>query len=472
MSKTLVTGILWSVLEVIIKRVLDLIVKLVLARILFPEDFGVVGMATVFISFIQVLNEAGMGAALIQKKESEFSSEHLNTVFWTNLIWSIFLYIIIFLASPYIADFYNTEILVKVIPILSLTILFSAFNVVHKSQLMRDLKFKKLAFVNNISTLIAGIVALVLAYLDFGIWALILNTILISLISVPLFYYQTKWKPKSKFEYKYLKEILSFGIFTTFTQIIINVVSNADYLLIGKFVTPAAVGVYSLAYMMTSLVKAQVTSMLNRVMFPFYSKIQDDISLLSKYYLQTVKYYAIILFPIMVFIIVLGEEIINIFYGQKWIATVLPMKILAIGMMISVLTNGYNLLFRSIGNAKIELKVQIITSLLIYLPCITIGIYLNGYIGVAWGVVVSTLINFIIAQILLDKHFNLRFKDLYKNILPVFIASFVSLGLGYFLKFLEVHSILIAFLLILIYLIIYFIFYKNEVQMIRKKLKK
>lgn len=473
-GNNLLSGIFWSVVEVVIKRVLDLIIKLILARLLFPEDFGIIGMATVFISFIQVLNEAGMGAALIQKKEEDLTPTHLNTVFWANLVWSIFLYTVILLfVTPFIVKFYNQPILGKIVPILSLSLLTSALNVVHKAQLMKELSFKKIAFVNNISTLIAGIAALIFAYLGVGIWALVINTVLAYFVSVPLFFYQTRWLPKFEFQGLYLKEILSFGVFTTITQLIINVVSNADYLLIGKYVSASAVGFYSLAFMMTSLVKGQVTSMLNRVMYPFYSKIQDNIELLKSYYIRLIKYYAIILYPIMLMLIVFGNDIIILLYGDKWHDVVLPMRILALTMLISVLTNGYNLLFRSIGKPKLEMQIQMILSIIVYLPCIVVGLYFNGYIGIAWGTVVSTAINFLIAQILLKKHFSLSVIELYKSLYPIFLTSMLAGGISYILLiYSSINTFVIILIFALIYLIMYVLTLKEEVKFIKSKILK
>lgn len=473
MSSKLFSGIIWSVIEVAIKRVLDLIVKLVLARLLFPEDFGVIGMATVFISFIQVLNEAGMGAALIQKKEVDITPVHYSTVFWSNLVWSAFLYLMIFFfITPFMAKFYKEPILNKIVPVLSLSLFAAALNVVHRAQLMKALDFKKIAFVNNFSTLIAGIAALIAAFLGAGVWALVINTVLMYLVTVPLFFIQTRWSPSFKFNSLYLKDILSFGIFTTITLLITNVVNNADYLLIGKYVSVAAVGVYSLAFMMTSLVKGQITSMLNRVMFPFYSRIQDDIVLMKSYYVRLIKYYAIILYPIMLSLILFGDKIVELFFGTKWFDAVLPMKILAVGMLISVLTNGYNLLFRSIGKPKLEMKIQILVSVFIYLPSIILGLYLNGYIGVAWGSVVSTILNLFIVQALMKKHFDLSLFALYKALLPIFVTSIVAGAIGYFLLLFQVNTYISFGVFVIVFLTIYAFILKNEIDFLKHKVLK
>src|SRR5690606_7991214 len=192
-----------------------------------------------------------------------------------------------------------------------------------------------------------------------------------------------------------------------------------------------------------------------RVMFPFYSKIQDDIELLKSYYVRLVKYYAIILYPLMLILILFGEEIIRLFYGEKWIDTALPMKILAFGMLISVLTNGYNLLFRTIGKPKIEMQIQMVLSIVIYLPCIIIGLYFYGYIGVAWGTVVSTTINFFIAQFLLIKHFNLSFITLYKSLYPIFLASLLAGVSSYLLLKFNINIYFVLTLFFILFILIY-----------------
>lgn len=238
---------LWSVIEVVVKRAMDFIVKLILARLLFPEDFGVIGMATVFTSFIQVLNDAGMGMAIIQKKQ--LTNKHLNTVFWTNVVWSLFLYLLLsFVVAPIAASFYEQPILVKVIPFLSLSILTRALNTVHLAQLRRDMAFKKIAFANNISSLVAGAIAVIMAFLDCSIWALVANDVVAYVITVPLFYNATKWLPSFQWDKTIFKEVLSFGVFITGTRVITNLASNADYLLIGKWVGASAVGAYTLAF--------------------------------------------------------------------------------------------------------------------------------------------------------------------------------------------------------------------------------
>ena len=384
-NKLLKRGLLWSTIEVVVKRVFDFFVKLVLARLLFPEEFGIVGMATVFTSFIQVLSEMGVGSALIQRKKEDIKDIHFQTVFWTSLVWSIFMYILVILVvNPFVSEFYKEPLLLQIVPILSLPILFSSVNIINKSQLMRALDFKKLAFVNNISSIIAGFGAIILAFNSFGIWALVFNVVFPFLVAMPLFFLATRWKPKFEWDKTAFKQIFGFGVFTFGTTIILNISANIDYLIIGKLVNAAALGAYTLAFMLTGLVSSQVTSMLNRVMFPFYSSIQSDITKVKGYYLKVVGYYAVLIYPIMLALIVLAGPIISVFFGDKWVDTKIPLRILAVAVLINVLTSSYNLLFRSIGKPRLEMKILFFILIFATLPAVIIGGYYYGIRGVAY----------------------------------------------------------------------------------------
>lgn len=468
MSSKLKSGLFWSIIEVVIKRASDFIVKLILARLLFPEDFGVIGMATVFTSFIQVLNDAGMGMAIIQKKD--ITEKDLNTVFWTNVVWSLFLYLLLsFVVAPIAASFYEQPILTKIIPVLSLSILTRALNTVHMAQLKREMSFKKIAFANNTSSLIAGTLAIILAFSDFGVWALVANDVIAYIITVPLFYNATKWLPSLQWDKATFKGILSFGVFTTGTRVITNLAGNADYLLIGKWVGSSAVGAYTLAFMMTNLVRSQITMMLDRVMYPFYSSIQDDLEKLKSYYLKIVEYYVMLLYPIMLTLFLFSQILVPLFFGNKWDDTIIPLKLLSLAIMINILTSGYNLLFRSIGKPKYEFKIQQITSLLIYLPCLSVGTYFYGIIGAAAGVLTSALVTFFVNQYILKKHFQIEIKHLFKQMYKVI---YLCVGLSIFvfsLRYFKVNEYIIICIYILLLGTAYIALFKSKLLKILRK---
>lgn len=468
------SGLLWSVIEVLIKRVLDLLVRLVLARLLFPADFGVVGMATVFYAFMQAVNEAGMGMALIQRKEEELTESHYHTAFWSNFIWSIILYVLFaFAVGPFAAYFYKEPILTKIMPILGLSFLFSSLNTVHKAQLVKEMKFKKIAFINNLSSTIAGIVSVGLAYLDFGVWALVIYNVLGVAISAPLYFQATKWLPKFNWNKQAFQDIFGFGVYTTGTKIVSSISANVDYLIIGKLVSASALGAYSLAYMLTNMVKTQIESMLNRVLFPFYSSIQHDLEKIKEYYLKIIKYYAAMIYPLMVALILIPKSIIYTFFGEKWSETILPTQILAVAVVINVICSGYNLLFRSIGKPRLEMNLQFFLSLVIYVPAILIGVYFNGIVGVSYSILISTIIRVIIIQIIIYRFFGIRVIEILNAIKEPGFAFLLSMVLGYiYLYFAPENNYLTIGVITCIIIISNLFFMKREIRILKDRFLK
>lgn len=456
-----------------IKRLFDLLVKLVLARILFPEEFGIVGMAAVFTSFVQVISEMGIGSALIQRKKEQLNDLHFQTAFWFSLLWGTFLYGIIIFLSPLVSEFYNEPVLQKVVPILGLPILVSSVNTINKAQLMRELNFKKLAIINNVSSILAGIGAIVLAFNDFGIWALVFNVVVPFFVAVPLLFMATQWKPKLVWEKKAFFEIFGFGIFTFGTAIILNISANVDYLVIGKLISAASLGAYTLAFMLTSMVSSQITSMVNRVMFPFYSAIQSDLEKVKIYYLRVVKYYAVIIYPIMLSLIVLGGPILSIFFGAKWVEAKVPMRILAVAVLINVLTSSYNLLFRSIGKPRLEMKILLSILIFATIPAIVFGANFYGIRGVAYGILFSSVVNLLVVLVLLKKHFQINWRNISYAVTPAVIAFIITFAIiSSLYLYTSMHAILIIALLFVIYFTICAFFFKEELQKLKSILKR
>src|SRR5690606_6899791 len=210
-KKQIISGVFWSSVQLGINQLFSFIVRLVLAKILFPEEFGVVGMATVFIGLVQVLNDLGIGAAIVQKKEESLRETHFHTSFWTGVIWSVFLYIVIcLLVAPIASSFYNEPILKSLIPFLSLGILSSPVNLVHKAQLIKAMDFKKMAFIENISNLVSGVIAIVLAFMGAGVWSLAFNSVATIIVAMPLYFNATKWKPRFIWEKSAFKDVFGF----------------------------------------------------------------------------------------------------------------------------------------------------------------------------------------------------------------------------------------------------------------------
>lgn len=461
-----VTGVFWNVVQLVINRSFDFAIKLILARLLFPDQFGIVGMATVFTSFVQVFNDIGIGAALVQRKEEQLKEVHYHTSFWTGVIWSVAIYLIIlFIVAPMAATFYKEPILKSIIPVLSLGVLSSPINLVHNAQLTKQMNFKKLAFISNVSTIFSGVLALVLAYLNFGIWALVFNSVATFIIAMPLYFRATGWYPKFLWDKQAFNDIFGFGVYTTGTNLFNNLIQKIDYLLIGKLLSASALGTYTLAFVLTDTFRSQLMNIMNKVMYPVYGKKQDDLLSLKRYYLNVVKYNSLVIYPIMIFLAVLGEPFIITFFGAKWQGTILPLKILAVSVMVHMMVNSHGSLIRGLGKPKLEMNLQLFKALFLYAPLISLGIYKYGIIGAASAYLINKVLEVIIAQYFLKKLVNISFSELLVNLKAPIIATIVSFSITFALYSTNIHFIICAFGLALSYAGTIYMFMKTEINL-------
>jgi teichuronic acid exporter len=475
-SKSLILkGVFWNGLQLVINQSFTFIVRLILAKLLLPEQFGIIGMATVFTGFVQVLTELGIGAALVQRKDDQLNPIHYHTSFWTGVIWSALLFLLMtFVAAPFAADFYKEPILKVLIPVISIGILLSPINLVNKAQLTKQMNFKKIARIENITNIIAGIISIIMALLGAGVWSLAFNSTAIILFAIPLYFKATGWFPKLIWSKEAFKDVFGFGIYTTGTNVINYFINNVDYLLIGKVLSAQALGAYTFAFVLTDTFRGKLMSVINNVMYPLYGKKQGDPEALKKYYLKVVSYNSIIVYPIMVLLLTLAEPIILNIFGDKWHDSIIPLKILSVSVMIHMLVNSNTALIRGLGKPGLEMKLQLFKAF-IFIPTLVFGIYTNGIIGASWAILINKVIAVIIAQYTFNKLINIKIssKEFVNEIKAPWIASILAYSLGYFLYVtLNVHYIITGVAIAVIYCLTIFVSIGKELKLQIKELKR
>ncbi|MDN3550478.1 lipopolysaccharide biosynthesis protein [Mucilaginibacter aquaedulcis] len=472
-KKLVAQGILWNCIQMVVNQSFAFIIKLVLAKLLFPVQFGLIGMATIFTGFVQVLNDLGVGAALVQRKDKHLFEEHFHTAFWTGVTWSVGLYLIMsFAVGPLAAMFYNQPMLVTIIPVLSLAILFSPVNLVHKAQLTKSMDFKKIAFIDNASNIAAGIIALALAFWGAGVWALVFNSVAIVVISMPLYFKATGWLPKFMWSKQAFKDIFGFGAYTTGSNILNYMYNNIDYLLIGKLLGASVLGIYTLAFVLTDTFRSRIMAVINNVMYPVYGRKQNDALALKGYYLKVVQFNCIVVFPIMVFFIVLGKPFVENVFGLKWQDAVVPLQILAGSVMLHILVSGNTALLRGVGRPGLEMKLQIVKAL-IFLPTLAFGIKYNGIVGAAWAILFNKFVVVVVAQYSFTKisAVKIRVLDMLKAIKGPLVASLVSCAVGYAFAVAHLHYLSGGIALFITYFLVVFWLMNTELKAIFKLLK-
>jgi O-antigen/teichoic acid export membrane protein len=468
-SKGLVIkGVFWNAVQLVVNQSFTFVIRLVLARLLFPEQFGLIGMATVFTGLIQVLNDLGIGAAIVQKKDEDLTEAHYHTAFWTGVVWSLFLYVLISIfVAPIGASFYAEPLLTYLVPVMSLGILFSPVNLIHKAQMTKVMNFKKMAFIDNTSNIIAGCLSLVLAFKGAGVWSLAFNAVATVVIAMPLYFHATGWKPKWIWTKAAFKDVFGFGIYTTGTSVINYGINNIDFLIIGKLLSAQALGAYSFAFVLTDTFRSRLMLVVNNVMYPFYGKKQSDPISLKSYYLKVIRYNSIVIYPIMVFMVVLGEPFIVTFFGSKWKDAVTPLQILSFSVMIHMLVNSNTALIRGMGRPDLEMKLQTLKAV-IFIPMLILGIYQYGIIGAAWAVLINKVIAVIIAQYTFNYLLNIKLStfEFLQSIKEAWIASIVAyLVTGFSYNVLHMHFILCGMILMLFYFLIIWMLMGNEISL-------
>ncbi|MBR9777787.1 MAG: oligosaccharide flippase family protein, partial [Cytophagales bacterium] len=325
----------------------------------------------------------------------------------------------------------------------------------------------------NSTFLIAGIIAIFAAFLDFGVWALVINSVLGGVLSVPIFFYVTKWKPKRKWNKNYFKEIFGFGAYSTGTLVFSNITYNIDNLIIGKMLGATLLGSYTLAFSFTENLRQMISGILNKVMYPVFGKNQDDKEKLKGYFLKIIYFNALIIYPLMAFLLIFAEDIILGFFGDKWQATIIPLQILSIAIMVHSVVNSFTSLIRGLGKPKLEMKIIIGLTVFVLIPSLALGIYYYGLKGAALAILVNKIVLASIGLTVLKREIALQPKKVFEAIksalIGVFFGGTIVWGLG-FIEILDKFYVLSP-IYITLYLAIVYSLEKHQVKELINKIR-
>jgi len=444
-------GVAWNAVGLIIDNGLGIIVKLILARLLLPEHFGIIGFAAIFIGIVEAFGDLGMSAALIQRKDKNLKPIDYDTAFWAGLVWGLFLFALLsFIISPIAAGFFNESMLISIVPVLSITLLIRPLWAIHVINITRELDFKRIVVPRNISKIIAAVIAVVMALTGFGVWSLVFQSVMSEFLLVFIYIYVSPWRPKMRFSTASMKNIFGFGIYTTGTRLLNYLTGNVDYLLIGRLLGAHPLGIYTLGYTVTYMVRSKIMIVINKVFYPVYSKVQDDLAIVKRYYFKVIKYNCIVIYPIMVGIILLAEPIVLIGLGEKWQEAILPMQLMAAAGLVHLLTSSNTVLLRGIGKPKLEMIFSLIKTLGVNIPLIVLGIIYYGIIGAAAGLLAAKIIIFFINNFTLRKVAGIRFSEILENAGGLFAATFIASILSIFIS-----NYVILTIIFIIYLIVH-----------------
>lgn len=473
MSKSLseksLSAIIWLLLDKVGSSSVNFIVTIILARLLSPEDFGLVAMVLVFFEFSSVFVESGFSAALIREKEISEIDKYTTFIF--NFVAAIVLYSILFFSAPAIAAFFNQEILVWIVRIMGLNLLFNAFSIIQHATLIQQVHFKTQTKIRFLTTTLAGGCAIVLAYKGFGVWSLVVRFVLSDLMDAILLWVLNRWQPKAQFSWESFRRLFGFGSKILAAAILDKFFTHIYKLLIGKFFAAATLGFYTQANNFTNMVINTLFRTIHNVTYPVLAKLQDEHEKLKAGYRKILKLSSFVIIPALVILGVLAEPVLVTLVGEKWLPSAPMLQLLCLsGLTYHFSSINLNMLL-VLGRSDLSLKLEVVKKINISIAIFT-GLQFGIY-GLIIGEVISSYVNLVINAYYSDKLLHYSIREQLKDIFPTVGFSALIGGMLYFLKDYPtlpgiLNIILISGVGVLSYLALHFFANTEEMNLLRR----
>lgn len=353
-----ITGVAWTSVERFTQQIIQFVIGIAIARILAPQDYGIIGMTAIFFALATTFIDSGFGSALIQNKNR--NETDYSTCFYFNVIVGVILYVILWLTSPTIADFYRTPILCDVTRVLGLTMLVNSLSISQTAKMTVEMRFKEMAIISIVTQFVTGLIGLYLAYIGRGVWALVfqqLSSCIARLLMMELF---LKWYPRLVFSKASFKHMFSYGSKILCSGLINTIYNNLYTLVIGKAFSAKEVGYYNRGNQFAILPTTTILSIFMKVAFPLMAEVQDDVEKLKTAYKKFLRVPLFVLYPILFGLIALAKPLILVLLGEKWLPAVPLLQVLCIGSFFDPLTHiNLNILYVK-GRTDLVLRLELI----------------------------------------------------------------------------------------------------------------
>jgi teichuronic acid exporter len=428
LRKEALSGMIWTYFQQFGSQLISFGVSIVLARLIMPEEFGLIGMIAIFMGLGTALFQGGLTSSLIRTKE--LTEDDYSTVFFFNLAGSFVIYGVLFLAAPWISEFYKQPTLVNITRVYGLTYILSAFGTVQNTILTKELKFKKQAIISLPALIISSSVGLTLAYCNYGVWSLVASALVNTLVISCLLWITSDWYPKRVFSKEKFQQHFHYGYKLTLSSMLDIIFTNIYQIIIGRYYSPAQVGYYTRANSLMMLPVGNVSGALNRVIFPLFSKVQDDIPRFRNAYKQIMQMVLFIITPIIVLMALLAKPLIILLFTDKWIAVVPIFQIICFtGILLPI--HKYNLLVLQVkGRSDLFLKLEVIKK--IALSVILIISFFYGFYALLWGQLLFSIVALLINTHYAGRMLEYTMMQQLKDIAPVFAFAIVMGAVTYF----------------------------------------
>ena len=450
-KRKVIQSLFWKLMERGGVQGIQFVVQIVLARILSPNDYGIIALLTIFISLANVFIQSGFNTALIQKKNVK--EEDFSSVLYISLAVSTLLYIVLFFASPFIADFYKIEELKQVLRVLSIILFFGAFNSIQNAIIARNMQFKKLFIASVFSILISGTVGITLAYLGVGVWALVAQQIINQASITIIFFFTLKWRPKLIFSINRVGDLFSYGWKLLVSSLIDTLYMNLRGLIVGKVYTSDMLAFYNRGEQFPQLIVNNLNGSIQSVMLPTLSAEQENIKRVKELVRRSIVTSSFLIFPLMIGLAVVGEPLIIILLTEKWLPCVPFMQIFCLSYALWPIHTSNLQAINALGRSDIFLKLEIIKKI-IGVIILIISMFYGVYV-IALGTLLSGIISSFINAYPNLKLLNYGYKEQVKDVFPSLSLSLIMGLVTYSILFLNLSPYLTLVIQIFIGVIVY-----------------
>lgn len=475
-----VKGVFWSFCERFGSLLILFAANVVLARMLTPEDFGIVGILMAFVMISQILIDGGLGNALIQRQK--ITKVDSSTVFYTNIIVATICYGILFFGNEAIAQFFEQPLLAQLIRVLGLVVIIDAFGAVQNNLLMKNIDFKRVTIVKVGAALISTIVAIVAAIFGMGVWSLVIQYVVNSVVKTLLLWILSSWRPILSFSGSSFKTLFGYGSKLLLANVLSETYRNLQVMIIGKFFPKAEVGYYSQAKHLQDVPVTSIMTIVNQVTFPVFSQLQGDMDQLERGLSRSVKILTFLNFPLMMCLVIMAKPIFLLVFGEQWLDSVPYFQWLCGGFGLLLVIHNANInAIKAVGRSEIVLYLEIIKKVL-GLGMIFGFIFLGyGAMSIMWALAINSFIEFFLNGYFTGKYTGYGIIKQFRDILPNLIVALIASASAYMLTYIPgIHYILLLAMQAISFVAVYVLIMKVAkveifeylVRELKSKLKK
>lgn len=423
-KKKSLTSFVWRMGEGVIAEGMTFIVGMILARLLIPEEFGLVALTGLVLAVVNVFADCGLGQALIQKRTAD--ELDTNTVFFAGLAFSALLYICVFFLSPFFAAIFRQPTISSLIRVSALMLFLSSFNSVQTAEISRALDFKKFFYVGIISSFVSGIIGVSMALSGMGVWALIAQRMSYTLTRAITLSRIVKWFPRLQFSFERFRSLFSYGINLMASGVIGMIFNQMKGFLIGIKFEPSDLSYYNRGESLPSILCNNINGTVNQIMLPALSKLQDNPDAMKNGLRRSISLSSFILFPMMFGLVATSDNIITILFSEKWLCAVPFLRVISIGYCFQILSSANLMAVNAIGRSDISLKLEFVKKPF-FLLLLLVGMYF-GPLTIAMAVAVNSIFAMIFNAWPNRKLINYSLLEQWKDLFPQFlVAIFMSI---------------------------------------------